>query len=116
MRPALAVLMMTPGSGRIRDGQMGPGPTKHSAPLLTAVAFINWWEGGGSKAHQFLQLALEADPAYRLARLSDLIIGSGTVVGWNMDKDRLPAPRAMMQAKPDVIRKRRTTAGHSVAT
>ncbi|MBP1136514.1 hypothetical protein JOE31_002746 [Arthrobacter sp. PvP023] len=34
--------------------------TKHSAPILTAIAFVNWWEGRGSKAHQFLQLALEA--------------------------------------------------------
>jgi hypothetical protein len=69
--------------------------TKHSAPILTAVAYINWWEGRGSKAHQFLQLALEADPSYRLARLSDLMIGSGTVAGWNMDKDtayRNPGP------------------------
>ena len=66
--------------------------TKHSAPILTAIAFVNWWEGRGSKAHQFLQLALEADQAYRLARLSDLMIGSGMVAGWNMDKDRgLPA-------------------------
>ncbi|CAN7332264.1 DUF4192 domain-containing protein [Arthrobacter sp. LjRoot14] len=66
--------------------------TKHSAPILTAIAFINWWEGRGSKAHQFLQLALEADPAYRLARLSDLMIGSGMVAGWNMDKDRAFRP------------------------
>lgn len=60
--------------------------TKHSAPILTAVAFINWWEGRGSKAHQFLQLALEADPTYRFARVSDRMIGSGMVAGWNMDK------------------------------
>ncbi|MDP9696719.1 UNVERIFIED_ORG: hypothetical protein J2X79_004302 [Arthrobacter globiformis] len=60
--------------------------TKHSAPILTAVAFINWWEGRGSKAHQFLQLALEADPAYHLARVSDIMIGSGMVAGWNMNK------------------------------
>jgi hypothetical protein len=66
--------------------------TKHSAPILTAIAFVNWWEGRGSKAHQFLQLALEADPAYQLARLSDLMIGSGTVAGWNMDKDRAFRP------------------------
>lgn len=69
--------------------------TKHSAPLLTAVAFINWWEGRGSKAHQFLQLALEADPSYRLARLSDLMIGTGTVAGWNMDKDRAFRPSGL---------------------
>jgi hypothetical protein len=36
--------------------------TRHSAPIVTAIAFISWWEGGGSKAHQFLQLALEAGP------------------------------------------------------
>jgi hypothetical protein len=62
--------------------------TKHSAPILTAIAFVNWWEGRGSKAHQFLQLALEADPGYRLARLSGLMIGSGMEAGWNMDKER----------------------------
>ncbi len=61
--------------------------TRHSAPLLTAVAFINWWEGRDSKAHQFLELALEADPAYHLARLSYQMIGSGMVAGWNMDKE-----------------------------
>ncbi|MEC5193295.1 MULTISPECIES: DUF4192 domain-containing protein [unclassified Arthrobacter] len=61
--------------------------TKHAAPILTAIAFINWWEGRGSKAHQFLQLALEADPDYRLARLSDQMIGSGMVAGWNMDRN-----------------------------
>jgi len=59
---------------------------RHSAPILTAIAFINWWEGRGSKAHQFLQLALEADPEYHLARLSDRMIGAGMVAGWNMDK------------------------------
>jgi len=60
---------------------------EHAAPLLTAIGYINWWEGRGSKAHQFLQLALDTDPAYRLARLSDQMIGSGIVAGWNMNKD-----------------------------
>ncbi|MHA7291272.1 DUF4192 domain-containing protein [Arthrobacter sp. MDT3-24] len=59
---------------------------EHSAPVLTAIGYINWWEGKGSKAHQFLQLALDSDPAYRLARLSDQMIGSGIVAGWNMNK------------------------------
>ncbi|MCB5275909.1 hypothetical protein BJG92_03463 [Arthrobacter sp. SO5] len=61
--------------------------TSHSAPILTAIAFINWWEGRGSKAHQFLQLALEADPGYHLARLSDQMIGRGIVAGWTMDRN-----------------------------
>ncbi|MFC9772538.1 MULTISPECIES: DUF4192 domain-containing protein [unclassified Pseudarthrobacter] len=59
---------------------------QHAAPVLTTIGYINWWEGKGSKAHQFLQLALDNDPAYRLARLSDQMIGSGTVAGWNMNK------------------------------
>ncbi|GAA5194050.1 hypothetical protein GCM10023346_20570 [Arthrobacter gyeryongensis] len=61
--------------------------TKHSAPLLTAIGYINWWEGRGSKAHQFLELALEADPGYRLARLSDQLLSYGMLAGWNMDKN-----------------------------
>ena len=61
--------------------------TDHSAPLLTAIGYINWWEGRGSKAHQYLQLALEADPGYRLAKLSDQLLGCGMLAGWNMDKD-----------------------------
>lgn len=60
---------------------------EHAAPVLTAIGYINWWEGKGSKAHQFLQLALDTDPAYRLARLSDHMIGSGLVAGWNMNKN-----------------------------
>ena len=57
---------------------------EHATPVLTAIC----WEGGrGSKAHQFLQLALDTDPAYRLARLSDQMIGSGLVAGWNMNKN-----------------------------
>ncbi|GAB3557838.1 hypothetical protein GCM10027405_03360 [Arthrobacter alkaliphilus] len=61
--------------------------TKHSAPILTAIAYINWWEGRGSKAHQYLELALEADPGYRLAKLSDQLIGNGVIAGWNTDKN-----------------------------
>jgi hypothetical protein len=66
---------------------------QHAAPLLTALGYINWWEGRGSKAHQFLQLALEADPEYRLARLSDQMIGCGIIAGWNTDKNTAYRPR-----------------------
>ena len=61
--------------------------TEHSAPILTAIGYINWWEGRGSKAHRYLQLALETDPTYRLAALSDQMVGSGIVAGWNTNKD-----------------------------
>ncbi|WP_139386204.1 DUF4192 family protein [Arthrobacter sp. P2b] len=66
--------------------RLHPHQPEHTAPVLNAIVYINWWEGRGSKAHQFLQLALETDPAYRLARLSDQVIGSGLVAGWNMNK------------------------------
>lgn len=56
------------------------------ACALTAVAFSNWWEGRGSKAHQFLQFALEANPTYRLASLSDQLIGTGMVADWSVDE------------------------------
>ena len=39
------------------------------------------------QSHQFLQLALDTDAAYRLARLSDQMVGSGIVAGWNMNKE-----------------------------
>ncbi|MFF2840680.1 hypothetical protein [Paenarthrobacter sp. NPDC057981] len=32
---------------------------EHAAPILTTIGYINWWEGRGSKAHQYLQLALD---------------------------------------------------------
>ena len=60
---------------------------EHAAPVLTAIGYINWLEGRGSKAHQFLHLALDTDPAYRLARLSDQMIGSCIVAGRNMNKE-----------------------------
>ena len=59
---------------------------QHAPPVITTIGYINWWEGRSSKAHQFLQLALDSHPAFRLARLSDQMIGSGIVAGWNMNK------------------------------
>ncbi|WP_416402884.1 hypothetical protein [Arthrobacter sp. LFS091] len=39
---------------------------EHAAPIPT-IGYINWWEGRGSKAHPYLQLALDTDPGYRFA-------------------------------------------------
>ncbi|XTR52282.1 DUF4192 family protein [Pseudarthrobacter sp. So.54] len=64
--------------------------TGHSALILTAIAFINWREGQGSKAHQFLHLALEADPGYHLARLSEPMTCSGSVT-MSCRSRRIPA-------------------------
>ncbi|WP_454810459.1 hypothetical protein [Paenarthrobacter nitroguajacolicus] len=52
---------------------------------MTTIGHINWWEGRGSKAHQYLQLAL--DTGYRFARLSDQMLGAGIIAGWNTNKD-----------------------------
>jgi hypothetical protein len=69
--------------------------TQHSAAMLTAVGYINWWEGRGSKAHQFLQLALEADPAYRLALLSDQMVAHGMLAPWSTDRNKAFGPRGL---------------------
>ncbi|MGP0221458.1 MULTISPECIES: DUF4192 family protein [unclassified Paenarthrobacter] len=60
---------------------------EHAAPILTAIGYINWWEGRGSKAHQYLQLTLVTDPGYRFARLTDHMLGAGIIAGWNTNKN-----------------------------
>ncbi|MFE4080296.1 DUF4192 domain-containing protein [Paenarthrobacter sp. YIM B13468] len=60
---------------------------EHAAPILTTIGYINWWEGRGSKAHQYLQLALDTDPGYRFARLTDHMLGAGIIAGWNTNKN-----------------------------
>ncbi|NWL12171.1 DUF4192 domain-containing protein [Paenarthrobacter nitroguajacolicus] len=61
--------------------------SQHAAPILTTIGYINWWEGRGSKAHQYMQLALETDPGYRFARLTDQMLGAGMIAAWNTNKD-----------------------------
>jgi len=34
-----------------------------------------------------LQLALDTDPDYRFARLSDHVLGAGIIAGWNTNRD-----------------------------
>ncbi|TAP42831.1 DUF4192 domain-containing protein [Arthrobacter sp. S39] len=60
---------------------------QHAAPILTTIGYINWWEGRGSKAHQYLQLALDTNPGYRFARLTDHMLGAGIIAGWNTNKN-----------------------------
>ncbi|MGJ0383880.1 DUF4192 domain-containing protein [Paenarthrobacter nicotinovorans] len=60
---------------------------EHAAPILTTIGYINWWEGRGSKAHQYMQLALDTDPGYRFARLTDQMLGAGIIAGWNTNKN-----------------------------
>ncbi|MGO4145643.1 hypothetical protein AB4Y77_11205 [Paenarthrobacter sp. YAF11_1] len=66
--------------------------------MLTTIGYINWWEGRGSKAHQYMQLALDTDPGYRFAGLTDHMLGAGIIAGWNSNvntayKNRLDMPR-----------------------
>ncbi|AIY02988.1 hypothetical protein ART_3389 [Arthrobacter sp. PAMC 25486] len=58
-----------------------------AAPVLTSLGIIQWWEGKGSRARQCFQHALEADPNYRLAQLSDQMVGAGILAPWAMDKN-----------------------------
>jgi hypothetical protein len=60
---------------------------EHAAPILTTIGYINWWEGRGSKAHQYLQLALDTDTGFRFARLTDHMLGAGIISGWNTNHD-----------------------------
>ncbi len=55
---------------------------RDAAPVLTSLGVIQWWEGHGSKAHQCFERALEADPDYRLAQLTDLLVCQGIVSDW----------------------------------
>ncbi|WP_207346386.1 DUF4192 domain-containing protein [Arthrobacter sp. E3] len=63
-----------------------------AAPVLTSLGIIQWWEGKGSRAHQCFQHALEADPNYRLAQLSDQLVGAGILAPWAMDKNSAYQP------------------------
>ncbi|MFC8037972.1 DUF4192 family protein [Paenarthrobacter sp. NPDC057355] len=59
---------------------------EHAAPILTTIGYINWWEGRGSKAHQYLQRALDTDPGYRFPCLTDHMLGAGIIASWNTNK------------------------------
>ncbi|MBW4095408.1 MAG: DUF4192 family protein [Acidobacteria bacterium] len=57
-----------------------------SAPILTSLGVIHWWEGHGTKAHQCFQHALQADPQYRLAQLTDQLVTSGILADWTINR------------------------------
>ncbi|MEV8181518.1 DUF4192 domain-containing protein [Specibacter sp. NPDC078692] len=63
-----------------------------AAPVLTSLGIIQWWEGKGSRAHQCFQHALEADPNYKLAQLSDQMVAAGILAPWAMDKSSAYQP------------------------
>ncbi len=52
-------------------------PTSAAAPVLTLTALPAWLRGDGARAAQLLELALSADPEYRLAQLLDCGLAAG---------------------------------------
>lgn len=63
-----------------------------AAPVLTSLGVIQWWEGHSSKAHQCFQRALESDPEYRLAQLTDHLVREGILSDWATDKQTAYQP------------------------
>jgi len=70
------------------------GAAQHVPGILTALAYISWWQGKSSKAVQFIDLALDADPQYRLAQLVRRMLDTGAVAGWATDKHKAYRPRS----------------------
>jgi Domain of unknown function (DUF4192) len=68
-------------------------PTEHSAPVLTAIGLLSWWEGKGSKALQFTQLALELNPGFTPAHLILQMLRAGLIAPWA--RTRQKAHRAL---------------------
>ncbi|NVM95154.1 DUF4192 family protein [Arthrobacter sp. AETb3-4] len=73
-----------------------PSPGKccrRSYPILPWKAgVIQWWEGRNSHAHECFQRALEADPDYRLAQLTDQMLGAHIIAPWAMDRNAAYQP------------------------
>ena len=63
-----------------------------AAPVLTSLGVIQWWEGHGSKAHECFQRALESDPEYRLAQLTDHLVREGILSDWATDRQTAYQP------------------------
>ncbi|MCC9205135.1 DUF4192 domain-containing protein [Arthrobacter sp. zg-Y769] len=57
------------------------------AALLSLLAWMEWARGRGSRAHVYLQSALEACPGYRLALLLHELLGTGILPDWARSRD-----------------------------
>lgn len=53
-----------------------------SAPTLTLLAWLAWWEGEGARAAVLVDRALTIDPSYNMARLVDRMVEIGLPPGW----------------------------------
>ncbi|NJC22121.1 hypothetical protein BJ994_001197 [Arthrobacter pigmenti] len=57
------------------------------AALLSILGWLEWARGRGSRAHRFLQEALDETPAYTLAELLLQLVGSGSLAPWARSRD-----------------------------
>lgn len=53
-----------------------------ATPTLTLLAWIAWWKGNGPRGGVLIEKALQADPAYNMARLVERILELGMPPGW----------------------------------
>lgn len=53
-----------------------------AVPALTLLGMLAWWGGDGARAGVYVELALDADPAYRLAGLLEQTLAAGMPPGW----------------------------------
>ena len=52
-------------------------PQEFRAPLYTMLGFISWYMGRSSRAVDYMEKALDAEPGYRLAELFKQLLGLG---------------------------------------
>lgn len=58
----------------------------NSAPVLTSLDIIHWWQAHGSENHERSQRALQAHPEYRLAQLTECLLREGNLSDWATDR------------------------------
>lgn len=61
-------------------------PVEVTAPLLTTMAHLAWWEGDGTVAGACLERALEIDPGHRLAGLMLRLLQQGIRLRGRLDE------------------------------
>jgi Domain of unknown function (DUF4192) len=60
---------------------------RRAAPPLSLLAWLAWWAGDGGIARDYVNRALEADPAHRFADLVAQSLDRGVAPGW-VERDR----------------------------
>lgn len=66
----------------VLEAVAGSLPARRTAPALTLLAVLAWWEGDGGLARERLEAAVAADPGHRLAQVLAPAIVGGLAPGW----------------------------------